>query len=231
MNHSIVRISDGLDQYLDEDLLSSDDSLEIHSIEYSTEATEIDGPYYFAGQRKITGSVEYHFEGRKGYSPSRTLQFEYRCESNVFILSSDSTPPELEVVIGKFNTALPSEAQITRIRSADRQSVMNLFQSAHQIKSATFLEKGGPVSLSEVTIQPAGSHEQQRQEVFEAKSNNFNHTIDLEQNPVRSVQGIFRKGSQYVTLEYSKGNFSISHPHSKLGEFNFAIQLIEVHLL
>ncbi|MDS0279370.1 hypothetical protein NDI85_16335 [Halomicroarcula sp. S1AR25-4] len=221
-------MADGLAQVLSEGFLTSGDSIEVHSTR--REVSDLNSSCPFNQQEKIVGEFRYHFKGRKGYSPSRDLQFEYRCESNLFVLSSNSTPPELEDVISEMNEGLHNSNRITRIRSANRQSVMQLFENAHQIKSVTFSKETGDSTLSEIQLKSAETIGESGQS-FEAVSGDFSHALDLKNSPVRSIEGIFREGDQFVSLKYEKGKIAVKHPQSELGEFDFLIHLIESYLI
>lgn len=229
MGRSIVREAAGLAPYLLEESLFSSESIKLHSVRKEDEFAEIDVPYPYEGQEKIVGEIEYQFEGRKGYSPTRDLEFEYRAGSGLFTLSSKSTPPELEQVVSKMNNCLANENRITRIRSADRQSVMELFQDAHQIKSATFSSRTSNSTVSEISVQ--GKAVEESVQLVDANSGDVHQSIDLANNPVRRVEGIYRHGEEYVTIIYEKGKISISHPKLEFGQFDFALQLIESYLI
>lgn len=164
--------------------------------------------YPFNGQTAYSGVIEYSEEAMWGSGRDVELEFQFRDQSNLFILDTEVDLPSVETVIQKLNTLSSDDVKIYRSLTVHRERLWDFLNNADKIIDLTLIgNKGTEISLEELD---ANLHEPE---------------FEIEQYPIESATVVFSYKGERILTRYTDGTLSV---HSDVSEATeYLVQLFE----
>lgn len=171
------------------------------------------GAYPFTEQHILTGTIDYEEEYDDNRDPrvTRTVQgtFEFRTESQMFILKMDTDVPKPETVIQDLNTAFSRQIHIYRNLFVTPEYLWDFFENADEVLDITVLIDG---------------EEQPYDEIEDVAVEEVVGDYSIE-----SARVVYRYNRDAVHVNYTNGSLSIRNTQDEANEY--VIQLFEKHVL
>ena len=165
--------------------------------------------YPFEGQSSFRGTIHYQEEAEIGEGRNIELQFEFRDESDLFILESEVDIPSVGSVIDRLNALAPEEFVIYQSLTVHRERLWKFFKRASQLIEITVIsEHGEKMDFSEL---------------------NLDQPKDFRQYPIESATVIFDYTDKQIVTRYTNGKLSINSDNPQAREY--IIQLFERDVL
>ena len=166
------------------------------------------GEYPFDGQSAYSGVIEYSEDAMWGSGRNVELEFEFRDQSNLFILDTEVDLPSVESVIQKLNALSSDDVKIYRSLTVHRERLWEFLQNADKIIDLTLIGDQG----TEVSFEELGSG------LNDPK-------LELEQYPIESATVVFSYKGEQILTRYTDGTLSV---HSDVSEGReYLVQLFE----
>ncbi|MWG34618.1 hypothetical protein [Halomarina oriensis] len=152
--------------------------------------------YPFGSQIVYRGSIEYEEVAEFGGGREIQLDFEFREESQLFILESDVDLPSIDSVIKRINSIIPSEVRIYRKLTVHRDRLWNFLRSADSILEVTLLgDQAEEISLAQIHSES------------DLRESEFGYLV--EKHPIESATVVFQHEGEQTTARYTDGTLSI----------------------
>jgi hypothetical protein len=168
--------------------------------------------YPYPGQTILTGDLRYQEEFgdiQQGHRRTVSGEFEFRTESQMFILKMDTDMPSPNTIIRDLNSALSEQIQIYRNLFATPRNLWDFINQAEEILEITVLIDGHELPYDEIEDTPV-------EDVI------GNH-------PIETARVIFTFNGESVHLKYANGSISIRNSDAEADEY--VIQLFERYVL
>jgi len=166
------------------------------------------GEYPFDGQSAYSGVIEYSEDAMWGSGRNVELEFEFRDQSNLFILDTEVDPPSVESVIQKLNALSSDDVKIYRSLTVHRERLWEFLQNADKIIELTLIGDQG----TEISFEELGSGLNDPE-------------LELEQYPIESATVVFSYKGEQILTRYTDGTLSV---HSDVSEGReYLVQLFE----
>jgi len=166
------------------------------------------GEYPFDGQAAYSGVIEYSEDAMWGGGRDVELEFEFRDQSNLFILDTEVDLPSVESVIQKLNTVSSDDVKIYRSLTVHRERLWNFLHNADKIIELTLIgDQGTEISFEELD---SGVNEPE---------------LELEQYPIEAATVVFSYNGEQILTRYTDGTLSVHSDVSDATEY--IIQLFE----
>lgn len=162
--------------------------------------------YPFEGQDVYRGELSYEEESMWGTGREIPIQFEYRTESEMFILSIDVDVPSVDDIIRRLNSAAPEGVRIYRNLTVNREALWRFFQGADRVIEISVLnDRGEEVPFDEV-------EDADRSDVIGSY-------------PVEDATVVFSRGSEQILVQYESGSLNVNSDWEYATEY--VVQLFE----
>ena len=168
--------------------------------------------YPYPEQTILTGELRYQDEFgdfQQGHERIVSGKFEFRTESQMFILKMDTDMPSPNTIIRELNSALSEQIQIYRNLFVTSRYLWDFINQANEILEVTVLIDGHELPYDEVEDTPVedvvGNH------------------------PIETARIVFVFNGEPVHLKYANGSISIRNSDAEADEY--VIQLFEKHVL
>jgi hypothetical protein len=166
------------------------------------------GEYPFDGQSAYSGVIEYSEDAMWGSGRNVELEFEFRDQSNLFILDTEVDLPSVESVIQKLNALSSDDVKIYRSLTVHRERLWEFLQNADKIIDLTLIGDQG----TEISFEEMGSGLNDPE-------------LELEQYPIESATVVFSYKGEQILTRYTDGTLSV---HSDVSEGReYLVQLFE----
>ena len=164
--------------------------------------------YPFDGQIAYSGLINYSEDAMWGGGRDIELKFEFRDQSNLFILDAEVDLPSVESVIQKLNTLFPDDVKIYRSLTVHRERLWDFLNNADKIIHLALIgDQGTEISLEELDSE---LHEPE---------------LEIEQYPIESATVVFSYEGEQILTRYTDGTLSVHSDVSKATEY--LVQLFE----
>lgn len=164
--------------------------------------------YSFDGQSAYSGLIRYTEDALWGGGRDIELEFEFRDQSNLFILDTEVDLPSVESVIEKLNAYSSEDVKICRSLTVHRERLWNFLNNADKIIEFNLIDDHG----TEVTFE-------------ELDSGRHGTPLEVEQYPIESATVVFSYEGEQILTRYTNGSLSV---HSDLSEATeYLVQLFE----
>lgn len=162
--------------------------------------------YPFGSQTVYRGELSYEEESMWDTGRTIPIDFEYRTESEMFILNFDVDIPSVDDIIKRLNTAAPNGVRIHQNLTVNRQSLWKFLQGADKIIDISIINDHGeevPFDELETTSKSEiiGSH------------------------PVEEATVTFSYGDEQILAHYESGSLNINSDWEQATEY--IVQLFE----
>ncbi|WP_157884803.1 hypothetical protein [Halorubrum aethiopicum] len=164
--------------------------------------------YPFDGQSAYSGVIKYSEDAMWGGGRDVKLEFEFRDQSNLFILDTEVDLPSVESVIKKLNALSADDVKIYRSLTVHRDRLWNFLNNADKIIELTLIsDQGTEISFEELRPEP------------------YDTELEIEQYPIESATVVFSYEGEQILTRYTDGTLSV---HSDVSEATeYLIQLFE----
>lgn len=164
--------------------------------------------YPFDGQSAYSGFIKYSEEAMWGGGRDIELEFEFRDQSNLFILDTEVDLPSVESVIQKLNSLSSEDVKIYRSLTVHRERLWDFLNNADKIIDLTLIGNQG----TEISFE-------------ELDSEIHNSEFEIEQYPIESATVVFSYEGERILTRYTDGTLSV---HSDVSEATeYLVQLFE----
>lgn len=164
--------------------------------------------YPFDGQSAYGGLIEYSEDAMWGGGRDVELEFEFRDQSNLFILDTEVDLPSVESVIQKLNALSSDDVKIYRSLTVHRDRLWDFLNNADKLIELTLIGKHGTeISFEELSTE---LHEPE---------------LEIEQYPIESATVVFSYRDEQVLTRYTDGTLSVHSDVSNATEY--LVQLFE----
>ncbi|WP_254809725.1 hypothetical protein [Natronosalvus amylolyticus] len=159
--------------------------------------------YPFDGQMAYSGLINYSEDAMWGGGRDIELEFEFRDQSNLFILDTEVDLPSVESVIQKLNTLSSDDVKIYRSLTVHRERLWNFLNNADKIIELTLIgDQGKEISFEEL-----------------------DSGLEIEQYPIESATVVFSYEGEQILTRYTDGTLSVQSDVSEATEY--LVQLFE----
>lgn len=168
--------------------------------------------YPYPEQTILTGQLSYaesYGDHQQEHSRSVPGEFEFRTESQMFILKMETDMPSPNTIIRDLNSALSDQIQIYRNLFATPRYLWDFITQADEILDITVLIDGREHPYDEIDDTPVEDI--------------------VGKYPIESARAVFTFNDEPVHLKYADGSISIRNSNANADEY--VIQLFEKHVL
>jgi|AntDeeMinimDraft_5_1070356.scaffolds.fasta_scaffold00990_2 hypothetical protein len=164
--------------------------------------------YPFDGQSAYSGLIEYSEDAMWGGGREIELEFQFRDQSNLFILDAEVDLPSVESVIQRLNSLSSDDVKIYRSLTVHRERLWDFLNNADKIIDLTLIgDQGTEISFEELDSE---LHEPE---------------FEIEQYPIESATVVFSYEGEQILTRYTDGALSV---HSDVSEATeYLVQLFE----
>jgi len=164
--------------------------------------------YPFDEQSAYSGVIEYSEDAMWGGGRDIELEFEFRDQSNLFILYTEVDLPSVESVIKKLNALSSDNVKIYRSLTVHRERLWDFLHNADKIIELTLIgDQGTEISFEELSSEPRDTE------------------LEIEQYPIEAATVVFSYDGEQILARYTDGTLSV---HSDVSEATeYIVQLFE----
>lgn len=192
--------------------------------------------YPFDGQLILYGNLEYEEEYEEDVDPRyrRTVEgsFEFRTQSEMFILRMDTDMPRPDTIIRDLNAMLAQELKIYHNLFVNSECLWDFFNQASEILELTVLIEGREHSLDEAFDFRLDDTEVTLAELEDLHGGEVEGvSIDeiVGSYPVQRAKVVFEYDGSSFIVKYTEGSLSIRNASEEHNEY--VIQLFERDVL
>ncbi len=182
----------------------STEHLSLDSIEKDS-ATGLCEEYPFNNQIIYRGSLSYEEDAMWGTGRSLTLNFEFRTDSELFLLSTDVDISSYGNLIHEINSGTPSELRIYRNLTVGREYMWEFLERADRVINLSVLLDGEEKEIDEIG-------DLSREEI-------------IRNQPIESASVVFTIENNEIVVRYKNGSLSVHSDWEKATEY--VVQLFE----
>lgn len=162
--------------------------------------------YPFSNQAVYYGELAYEEESMWGTGRTIPIYFEYRTDSEMFILNFDVDVPSVDDIIRRLNSAAPDGVRIYRNLTVNREALWQFFRGADKVMDVSVLnDRGEEMPFEELK-------DTDREDVIGSY-------------PVEDATVIFTHGDEQILVHYESGSLNVNSNWEFATEY--VVQLFE----